>query len=233
MDTYKVVYGAYNTIEEHEICLPKGTKLLYEDGVFSGKLNKGHNYYLACFKKDDIDEETLEKITDTYFVCLYEICDLYFVEYPNIKFIGETPEFYTPEEFMGEFRIRDYYFITKRIPSLIELGISDEDLYNNSVLLKEKVEELTKICSISKITEIKGPCSIRMFEVANHHRLFNKPDYLIHESYYFGIGYLDSETERLSDSYNYRLFVEKEDVDSTLEKMMNEMITNVIDRRKL
>lgn len=216
MDTYKVVYGAYNAIEEHEICLPKGTKLLYEDGVFRTKLNKGHNFYLACFKKDDIDEETFEKITDKYFVYLHEICDLYFVEYPNIKFIGETPEFYTPEEFMDDFRFRDYYFILKRVPSLVELDVSDDELFNNSVLLKEKVEELTKISTISKITEIKGPCSIRMFEVVNYHRLFNKPDYGIYENYGLDISYLDSETERLSGSYNYRLFVEKEDVDSTV-----------------
>lgn len=168
MKTYKVLKGYYKDVKEEEITIPKNMKLLYNDGCIGYGLHNGHNHYLGCMKLSE-----LPKDIEGY--C--EFCDLAFFVFADIKFIDETPEFYTPEEFMNEFDLNNYY-IELRTKSYFKNAVTFEYLESQEKFEKfiddNYVEGITyEIC---KITNIEGPYSVTLFSVSNGNK-FNGDEY--------------------------------------------------------
>lgn len=169
MKTYKVLKGYYKDVKEEEIAIPKNMKLLFNDGCIGYGLHNGHNHYLGCMKLSE-----LPKDIEGY--C--EFCDLAFFVFDNIKFIDETPEFYTPEEFMHEFELNKYYIelrtksYFKNTDFALECTESDEEFkkYVNDNYVEGSTYE------ICKITNIEGPYSVTLFSVSNGNK-FNGDEF--------------------------------------------------------
>lgn len=161
MKTYKVLKGYYKEIKEETITIPKNMKLLYRDGCLgSNGLHNGHNHYLGCMKKSELPKEI---------TIYYKFDDLVFIIFDDIKFIDESPEFYTPEEFMNEFKLNEYYieFQTEGYFKDVNLDIdsfkTNEELF---IYLKDHYVE-AKTYEICKITNIEGPYSVTVFSATN------------------------------------------------------------------
>lgn len=178
MKTYKVLHAVYKGVADDTIVLPDNTKLLYyKDDVGSG-LRQDFNHYLACFRKNEFTEEEIEEIFNKYFVTDYDFGDLLFVVFDNIQFVEETPEFYTPQEFMDEFEINKYYISY----SVIELE-DKADVFNMTTdEIVEYIEKHIILCSMVRITDIKGPYSLTTFEVNNYIPSIHREFYNIEES---------------------------------------------------
>ena len=178
MKTYKVLHAVYKGVADDTIVLPDNTKLLYyKDDVGSG-LRQDFNHYLACFRKNEFTEEEIEEIFNKYFVTDYDFGDLLFIVFDNIQFVEETPEFYTPQEFMDEFEINKYYISY----SVIELE-DKADVFNMTTdEIVEYIEKHTILCSMVRITDIKGPYSLTTFEVNNYIPSIHREFYNIEES---------------------------------------------------
>lgn len=178
MKTYKVLHAVYKGVENDTIVLPNNTKLLYyKDDVGNG-LRQDFNHYLACFRKNEFTEEKIEEIFNKYFVTDYDFGDLLFVVFDNIQFVEETPEFYTPQEFMDEFEINKYYISY----SVIELA-DKADVFNMTTdEIVEYIEKHTVLCSMVRITDMKGPYSLTTFEVNNYIPSIHREFYNIEES---------------------------------------------------
>ena len=169
MKTYKVLKGHYKSVKEEEITIPKNMKLLYNDGCIGRGLHNGHNHYLGCMRLLELPKEIKD---------YYEFCDLAFFVFSDIKFIDETPEFYTPEEFMNEFELNEYYIelrtkgYFKNSELMIEYVESEEEF--KKFVEDNYVEGITyEIC---KITNIEGPYSVTLFSVSNGNK-FNGDEY--------------------------------------------------------
>ena len=209
MKTYKVLKGYYKKVKEEEITIPRNMKLLYDNGCIGSGLHNGHNHYLGCMKlselPNDIDIEDYD-----------EFADLAFFVFTDIKFIDESPEFYTPEEFMNEFELNRYYIelrtkdYFKNTDLAIECVESEEDF--KKYVADNYVEGSTyEIC---KITNIKGPYSVTLFSISNGNK-FNGDEYFnITEDTGVYIQYIcDSED----------LLIYKND-DSMFKKMLNNVL---------
>jgi hypothetical protein len=169
MKTYKVLKGYYKKVKEEEITIPKNMKLLYNNGWIGPGLHDGHNHYLGCMKLSE-----LPKDIEDY--C--EFCDLAFFVFDDIKFIDETPEFYTPEEFMNEFNLNNYYieFRTKgyfKNRDLLPKHVESDEEFKKFIDDNYVKGSTYEIC---KITNIKGPYSVTLFSVSNGNK-FNGDEY--------------------------------------------------------
>ena len=209
MKTYKVLKGYYNKIKEETITIPKNMKLLYDNGCIGYGLHHGHNHYLGCMKKSELTKEI------THY---YEFSDLVFVVFDDIKFIDESPEFYTSEEFMNEFELNKYCieFQTEGYFEDLKLDIDSFEEEEKLILYAKDhyVEGYTY--EIWKITDIKGPYSVKVFLVTNADRLFNEE--------YFNI----AEDKRIPIAQickTKNLVIYKND-----DSMFKEMINNVLKR---
>lgn len=178
MKTYKVLHAVYKGVADDTITLPENTKLLYHKDDIGSGLRQGFNHYLTCFRKNEFTEEEIEEISNRYFAFDYDFGDLLFVIFDNIQFVEDTPGFYTPQEFMNEFEINKYYISY----SAIELE-NDTDVFNmTGDEIIEYIEKHTILCSMVRITDVKGPYSLTIFEVNNYIPSIHQEYYNIEES---------------------------------------------------
>ena len=174
MKTYKVLRGYYRDVCEETLVLPEDLKLLYLDGDIGSGLTEGHNHYLGCIRKssNDIDPEIAIEEVNEGSLSFYDLGlgDLLLIVIDNIKFISDSPEFYTPEEFNSEFEI-DKYFI-----EVSEMGSFGKDKDGN-IQISEEFWVDGKTCHISKINKILGPCSVEISTVINYSDLYKTEIY--------------------------------------------------------
>ena len=106
--TYEILKrNSVGELENNFITLLKNTKLLFNPDVIGNSLTVGHNHYLACFRKSDVNEKNLEEIKKSGET--YDFYDLIFLVIDNIKFTNSIPDFYnTPEEFIKDFELDKY-----------------------------------------------------------------------------------------------------------------------------
>lgn len=162
MKVYKVLKGYYGGVEEETLILPSELKLLYRDGDMFSCLTDGHNNFLGCLKKSDSDVDMESKLDELNNggIDFYDCDDLLFIVIDNIKFVSESPGFYTPEEFMSEFEIDKYFIETK------ELG------YFKNIESRENLSEEDWVdgetCDICKIIKVLGPYSVEVSRVINY-----------------------------------------------------------------
>ena len=160
MKIYKVLKGYYSGVKEEEIIIPKNMKLLYNNGAIGHGLHDGHNHYLGCMKKSELPKEA---------TLYYEFDDLVFLIFDNIKFIDESPEFYTPEEFMNEFKLSEYYieFQTEGYFKDVNLDINSFETNKELLIYLKDNYVKAKTYEICKITNIEGHYSVTVFTVTN------------------------------------------------------------------
>ena len=207
MKTYKVLRGYYKEVCEETLILPEDLKLLYLDGDIGSGLTEGHNHYLGCIRRSDNDtdlETTIEEIYEGY-----DLGDLLLFVIDNIRFISDSPEFYTPEEFNSEFEI-DKYFI-----EVAEMGNFGKDKDGN-IQISEEYWVDGKTCYISKINKILGPCSVEISTVINYSDLFKTEIYDISLStvslnklLFNGFNERTIKTVYKGDDSKYREMIEK------------------------
>ena len=165
MKIYKISKSYYKVREERLLLiLPKGLKLLYLDGDIGPYRIGGHNHYLGCIRKSDNDSdiETIKKINKETPLKFFDFGDLLLFVIDNIKFISDSPEFYTPEEFNSEFEI-DKYFIEVIAEKEGNFG---KDKNGDIQIPEESLVEET--CNISKINKILGPYSVEVSSVIDY-----------------------------------------------------------------
>ena len=162
MKVYKVLKSYYDSVEEETLILPSELKLLYCDDDMFDCLRDGHNNFLGCLRKSDSDVDLESKLDELNNggIDFYDCDDLLFIVIDNIKFVSESPGFYTPEEFMSEFEIDKYFIETK------ELGYF-KNLENSENLSEEDWVD-GETCDICKIIKVLGPYSIEVSRVINY-----------------------------------------------------------------
>ena len=210
MKTYKVLRGYYRDVCEETLVLPEDLKLLYLDGDIGSGLTEGHNHYLGCIRKSDNDtdlEITIEEINEGS-LSFYDLGDLLLIVIDNIRFISDSPEFYTLEEFNSEFEI-DNYFI-----EVSEMGNFRKDKDGNIQTSGEWIEG--KTCHISKINKILGPCSVEVSTIINYSDLYKTEIYDISLStvsldqlLFSGFNERTVKTIYKGDDSKYREMIEK------------------------
>lgn len=207
MKTYKVLRGYYKEVCEETLILPEDLKLLYLDGDIGSSLTEGHNHYLGCIRKSDNDTDLETTIEEIYEV--YDLGDLLLFVIDNIKFISDSPEFYTPEEFNSEFEIDKYFVEVAGMGNFVE----DKD---GNIQTSEG-----KTCHISKINKILGPCSIEISTVINYSDLYKTEIYDISLS-------TVSLNQLLSNGFNERTIkiVYKGD-DSKYREMIEKVLNKI------
>lgn len=212
MKTYKVLRGYYKEVCKETLILPEDLKLLYLDGDIGSSLTEGHNHYLGCIRKSDNDTDLETTIEEIYEV--YDLGDLLLFVIDNIKFISDSPEFYTPEEFNSEFEI-DKYFV-----EVAEMGNFVEDKDGNIQTSKKSWVD-GKTCHISKINKILGPCSIEISTVINYSDLYKTEIYDISLS-------TVSLNQLLSNGFNERTIKTVYKGDDSKYREMIEKVLNKI-----
>lgn len=174
MKTYKVLVGYCKEVCEETLILPEDLKLLYLDGDIGSCLTEGHNHYLGCIRKSNNDtdlETTIEEINEGVFaLSFYDFGDLLLFVIDNIRFISDSPEFYTPEEFNSEFEIDKYFIEVAGMGNFVE----DKD---GNIQTSEESWVDGKTCHISKINKILGPCSVEISTVINYSDLYKTEIY--------------------------------------------------------
>lgn len=211
MKTYKVLRG-YEEVCEETLILPKDLKLLYLDGDIGSGLTEGHNHYLGCIRKSNNDTDLETTIEEIYEV--YDLGNLLLFVIDNIRFISDSPEFYTPEEFNSEFEI-DKYFI-----EVAEMGNFVEDKDGN-IQTSEEFWVDGKTCHISKINKILGPCSVEISTVINYSDLYKTEIYDISLS-------TVSLNQLLSNGFNERTIKTVYKGDDSKYREMIEKVLNKI-----
>ncbi len=168
MKTYKILKGYYDGLCEEDLVLPKDLKLLYLDGDVGSCLTYGCNHYLGCIRKpeDGFDIELEIENQNNFGLEFYNLGELLLIVIDNIKFVSESPKFYTPEEFNIEFEI-DKYFIETR-----EFDYFRADESGNTLFSEEEDWVEGKTCNISKIVKILGPYNIEVSTVVNYSDLY-------------------------------------------------------------
>ena len=211
MKTYKVLRGYYRDVCEETLVLPEDLKLLYLDGDIGSGLTEGHNHYLGCIRKssNDTDPEIAIEEVNEGSLSFYDLGDLLLIVIDNIKFISDSPEFYTLEEFNSEFEI-DNYFI-----EVSEMGNFRKDKDGN-IQTSEEFWVKGKTCHISKINKILGPCSVEISTVINYSDLYKTEIYDISLStvsldqlLFSGFNERTVKTIYKGDDSKYREMIEK------------------------
>ena len=217
MKSYKILKGWYNEVTEETLIIPKDMKLLYRNGSIGNFCHTGHNHYLGCLKNPS--DEVSDSIMNNRCACHYYFGNLQFFIFSNIKFVDETPKFYTSEEFLNEFEL-DKYCIEFQTEGYYKTNKELITSYKGHPIINLDFANWVdgKTTQIYKITKIEGPYDVRVFRVQNHSEITDTEYYSIEE-----ITRID--LSRFCESYKNSPLIYKND-DSKFENM----IKNVLNR---
>lgn len=148
---YTVKKGFYNQVNEVDIYLPNGLRLVYCDGSVGEVCHTGHNHYMGFTRyNENLRKEVSEA---NRWVNTYRFGDLLLFKIDDILDDNNVLPVYDYKEMMEEFKLNNYFIIYKK-PTLYKTKINYETVIND--VWSEKVQE-EHIYQILRIKELQGP----------------------------------------------------------------------------
>lgn len=165
---YKAIKGYYGGKEEINVTVPKEIKFLYKENSIGHGLNNGHNHYMFFIKVNDITENELDILLDSYgFELLnhYILNDVHVFTINNVKFIDKIPVYESYNIPMIEFGLNDMYILHRTKDTWPSKTI--DEIIDGKLSMVEIGKKIIpgNIFAVSKILAIEGPYDITTFDV--------------------------------------------------------------------